>query len=62
MKIISHKNILKMENFSLDQIEQFLKIDQEILGSADHIIFSQKGIFDDIDGEGITLLTTKTQG
>ncbi|MNE86694.1 hypothetical protein D3C87_712670 [compost metagenome] len=50
-----------MENFSSEQIEQFLKIEDEIIGSADHFAITQKGIFDDIlDGDGITQLTTKT--
>ena len=49
-----------MEKFSQEQIEQFLIIEKEIIGSADHFVISNKGVFDEIDGEGITRLTTKT--
>ncbi|MDF2476428.1 MAG: hypothetical protein K0S24_1911 [Sphingobacterium sp.] len=50
-----------MENLSKEQIEQFLKIEKEIIGNADHAAISKKGIFDDIlDGDGVTQMTTKT--
>lgn len=49
-----------MEKFSQEQIEQFLIIEKEIIGSADHFAITNKAIFDDLDGEGITRLTTQT--
>ncbi|WP_181390693.1 hypothetical protein [Sphingobacterium athyrii] len=49
-----------MENFSKEQLEQFLKIEKQIIGNADHVAISKKGIFDDLDGEGVTQMTTKT--
>lgn len=51
-----------MEKFSKEQIEQFLKIEKEIIGSADHSAISNKGFWgDEEEGGGtITLLTTYT--
>lgn len=49
-----------MEKLTLELIEQFLIIEEEIVGSADHIAIAHKGIFDDVDSGGITSLTTRT--
>lgn len=53
-----------MEKFSAYQIEQFLKIEHEIICSADRNEFPKKGKFGGEDGSvsSITITTTMTTG
>lgn len=50
-----------MEKFNVNQIEQFLQIEKEVIGSADHHeLANNENVFgDDVDTvSGITITTT----
>ncbi|WP_166670735.1 hypothetical protein [Olivibacter sp. XZL3] len=54
-----------MEKFTAEQIEQFLKVDRVVTGSADHHAVANGGGFLDEDGDtvsGITITTSFVAG
>jgi len=62
-KAILGENIItrktkKMEKLSPKEIEQFLIIDKEIIGSADYSLSSNKGLDSDDSSPTVTVFTT----